>query len=63
MSGELDKAGGKVKEVAGKATGDRSLQARGKGQNLSGKAQNAAGHVRDVAADAKRRMTAERPQR
>ena len=36
MGGLIDKAKGKVKEVAGAATGDRSLEAEGKKDTLKG---------------------------
>ncbi|MCF2705869.1 CsbD family protein [Arcanobacterium haemolyticum] len=42
----FDKAAGKAKEVAGKVTGDKNLEAEGKLQNLEGK-------VKDFAEDAK----------
>ncbi|WKX73582.1 CsbD family protein [Streptomyces sp. XD-27] len=35
-------AKGKIKETLGKATGDRSLQAEGQGEQLTGKAREAA---------------------
>jgi uncharacterized protein YjbJ (UPF0337 family) len=60
MSGELDKATGKVKEVAGKATGDRKLEGRGKAQRVAGSAEDAAGHVRDAATEAKEKVTGRR---
>ena len=56
MSGEIDKATGKVKEVAGKVTGDRKLEGEGKGQHLGGKVEDAAGHVRDAAREAKDKL-------
>ncbi|MCI1962722.1 MAG: CsbD family protein [Ancrocorticia sp.] len=37
----FDKAAGKAKEFAGKATGDKDLEAEGKLQNLEGKISDA----------------------
>ena len=49
MAGEIDKATGRVKEVAGRATGDRDLEAEGKGQNVGGHVKDAAESVKDAA--------------
>jgi len=39
---------GNVKEVAGKATGDKKLQTEGKADKASGKIRNAVGGVKDA---------------
>ena len=52
--GELiDKAKGKAKQVGGKLTGDRSLQAEGKADELKGKAK---GTFEELKTDAKRAL-------
>ena len=43
---------GSVKEAAGKVTGDKKLQAEGKGEKLAGKVQNAVGGAKDSIRDA-----------
>ncbi|HEX4755437.1 MAG TPA: CsbD family protein, partial [Candidatus Dormibacteraeota bacterium] len=45
MGGEVDKAGGRIKQAAGDLTDDKDLKARGK-------AQNAAGDVKDAGSKA-----------
>ena len=57
MGGEIDKATGKVKEVAGKATGDRDLEAEGKGQNVGGHVKDAAESVKGAAKGIKNTLT------
>ena len=47
MSGDSDKAKGKVKEAAGDLTGDDELQREGKADQASGKVKNAADDVKD----------------
>jgi len=47
MSGRSDKAAGKVKEVSGKITGDRDLEAEGKAQRLVGRVEQAGEDARD----------------
>ncbi len=49
VEGSAKQAGGAVKEVAGKITGDSKLQAEGKAEKLAGKAQNAVGGLKDAA--------------
>jgi len=39
---------GKIKEVAGKITGDRDLEAEGKDENLEGKVQEKVGEIKKV---------------
>jgi uncharacterized protein YjbJ (UPF0337 family) len=38
---------GSVKEAAGKVTGDKKLEAEGKGEKVGGKLQNAVGGAKD----------------
>lgn len=47
--------GGRIKEAAGKLTGDQKLKAEGKVQKAAGKVQNAAGGAMDQARDRDRR--------
>jgi uncharacterized protein YjbJ (UPF0337 family) len=46
--------GGRIKEAAGKLTGDEKLKAEGKIQKTAGKVQNAAGGAVDAARKADR---------
>ncbi len=46
--GALTNVKGKIKEAAGKVTGDEKLKAEGKADQLKGKAQNAIGGVKDA---------------
>jgi uncharacterized protein YjbJ (UPF0337 family) len=39
---------GKIKEVAGKAVGNRDLEAEGKAENVDGKVQEKIGQIKDV---------------
>lgn len=48
VQGSFEQAKGKVKEVAGKATGDAKLEGEGKAQQVAGKVQNAVGGVKDA---------------
>jgi uncharacterized protein YjbJ (UPF0337 family) len=48
VEGSLEQAKGKLKEVAGKATGDSKLEAEGKGQQIAGKVQNTVGGFKDA---------------
>jgi uncharacterized protein YjbJ (UPF0337 family) len=43
---------GSVKEAAGKVTGDKKLEAEGKGEKIGGKVQNAVGGTKDTIRDA-----------
>ncbi len=51
MKGEANKAKGKVKEGAGKLTGNDRMEAEGKGDQFQGKAQVAAADLKDKASD------------
>jgi uncharacterized protein YjbJ (UPF0337 family) len=53
--GAGQKVAGKVKEAAGKLTGDAKLQAEGKADQLAGGAKNAIGGMKDAAKDADRK--------
>ena len=48
VEGSLEQAKGKVKEVAGKATGDAKLEGEGKADQVKGKVQNAIGGIKDT---------------
>lgn len=48
IEGSANQLKGKVKEVAGKITGDTKLQAEGKADQVQGKIQNAVGGVKDA---------------
>lgn len=48
IEGSAKQAGGAIKEMAGKVTGDAKLKAEGKADKLAGKAQNAVGGVKDA---------------
>lgn len=52
FEGSFEQAKGKVKEVAGKATGDAKLEGEGKAQQIAGKVQNAVGGVKDSVKEA-----------
>ena len=47
IKGSAQRAKGKVKEVAGKATGDAKLQSEGKADKAKGKIRNAIGGIKD----------------
>jgi uncharacterized protein YjbJ (UPF0337 family) len=57
MAGEIDQGTGKVKEVAGKATGDPDLEAEGKVENVKGHIKDAAESVKDAAKSIKDKLT------
>jgi len=46
---------GKIKEAAGKVTGDAKLKSEGKADQVAGKVQNAVGGVKDAIRDAARK--------
>ena len=48
IKGAAEQAKGKVKEVAGKVTGDSKLEAEGKADQVAGKVQNAIGGIKDT---------------
>lgn len=51
IEGGLDQAKGKIKEVAGAATGDRELEGEGKLEDLKGKVKDKVGDLRESAKD------------
>ncbi|MBB3873356.1 MAG: CsbD family protein [Brevundimonas sp.] len=53
IEGSAKNMGGKIKEAAGKVTGDSKLQAEGKADQVEGKVQNAVGGVKDSLKDDK----------
>jgi uncharacterized protein YjbJ (UPF0337 family) len=48
VKGSATNVGGKVKETAGKATGDEKLKSEGKLDQAKGKVQNAVGGIKDA---------------
>jgi uncharacterized protein YjbJ (UPF0337 family) len=48
IKGSAEQAKGKVKELAGKLTGDSKLKSEGKADQLKGKVQSAVGGVKDA---------------
>ena len=54
VEGAAKNIGGKIKEAAGKVTGDEKLKAEGRAEQVEGKVQNAVGGVKDALRDDKR---------
>ena len=52
IEGSATQAKGKVKEVAGKVTGDAKLETEGKSEQVKGKVQNAVGGLKDTVKEA-----------
>jgi uncharacterized protein YjbJ (UPF0337 family) len=48
VEGSWEQAKGKIKETAGKVTGDAKTEAEGKAQKTAGKVQNAVGGLKDT---------------
>ena len=48
IKGSAEQAKGKIKEVAGKVTGDSKMQGEGKADQVKGKIRNAVGGVKDA---------------
>ena len=48
IKGAAEQAKGKVKEVAGKVTGDSKLETEGKADQVAGKVQNTIGGIKDT---------------
>ena len=48
IKGSAEQAKGKIKEIAGKATGDAKLESEGKGDQVKGKVQNIVGGIKDA---------------
>jgi uncharacterized protein YjbJ (UPF0337 family) len=55
--GKADRIKGKVKEVAGRATGNRSLKSKGKRDQAKGKAKEAVGEIQKAAHKIKDALT------
>lgn len=51
IEGAATNMGGKIKEAAGKLTGDEKLKAEGRADQVKGKVQNAVGGVKDALRD------------
>jgi uncharacterized protein YjbJ (UPF0337 family) len=52
IEGSAEQAKGKIKEVAGKVTGDSKLQTEGKADQVAGKIQNTVGGMKDAVKEA-----------
>jgi uncharacterized protein YjbJ (UPF0337 family) len=52
IQGSAEQIKGKVKEVAGKATGDTKLESEGKAEQIAGKVQNTIGGMKDAVKEA-----------
>jgi uncharacterized protein YjbJ (UPF0337 family) len=48
VKGSAQQAKGKIKELAGKAVGDKKLQVKGKAEKAGGKIRNAVGGMKDA---------------
>ena len=48
IEGAAKNIGGKLKEAAGKVTGDTKLETEGKADQVAGKVQNAVGGIKDT---------------
>jgi len=51
VEGVAKNIGGKIKEAAGKLTGDEKLKAEGRADQVAGKVQNAVGGLKDTLRD------------
>ncbi|MFC5388708.1 CsbD family protein [Brevundimonas bullata] len=51
IEGAAKNIGGKIKEAAGKVTGDEKLKAEGRAEQVEGKVQNAVGGLKDTLRD------------
>jgi uncharacterized protein YjbJ (UPF0337 family) len=51
VEGAAKNIGGKIKEAAGKLTGDEKLKAEGRADQVAGKVQNAVGGLKDTLRD------------
>lgn len=54
IEGAAKNIGGKIKEAAGKVTGDEKLKAEGRADQVEGKVQNTVGGIKDTLRDDKR---------
>jgi uncharacterized protein YjbJ (UPF0337 family) len=57
VKGAFEKAKGSVKDTAGKAMGDKKMQAEGKFDKVKGAAHKVAGDVKDATRDAAKEAT------
>ena len=57
VGNKAEDAGGKLKEGAGRATGDEDLKAEGKADQAKSSLKEAGEHVKDAAKDAKDGLT------
>jgi uncharacterized protein YjbJ (UPF0337 family) len=48
IEGAAEQAKGKIKEVAGKVSGDSKLESEGKADQVAGKVQNTIGGIKDT---------------
>ena len=55
VEGAAKNIGGKIKEAAGKITGDEKLKAEGRADQVEGKVQNTVGGIKDAVRDADKR--------
>ena len=51
IEGAAKNIGGKIKEAAGKVTGDEKLKAEGRADQVEGKVQNTVGGIKDTLRD------------
>lgn len=51
IEGAAKNIGGKLKEAAGKVTGDEKLKAEGRADQVEGKVQNTVGGIKDAVRD------------
>ena len=51
IEGAAKNIGGKIKEAAGKVTGDEKLKAEGRADQVAGKVQNVVGGLKDTLRD------------
>jgi uncharacterized protein YjbJ (UPF0337 family) len=51
IKGSAEQAKGKLKEVAGKVTGDSKTEAKGKADKVKGKVRNTVGGLKDAVRD------------
>jgi uncharacterized protein YjbJ (UPF0337 family) len=54
VEGAARNIGGKIKDAAGKLTGDEKLMAEGRADQLKGKVQNTVGGIKDAVRDDRR---------
>ena len=52
IQGSAEQAKGKIKEIAGKITGDTKLESEGKAEKAAGKIQNTVGGIKDTIKEA-----------